>query len=259
MDLGIKEKRAIVCAASKGLGRGCARALAGEGVHVTIAARTDETLEATARAIEAETGTTVTTVAADLTTPDGRAALLAACPEPDILITNSGGETPGDFRDWTRDDWVRALDADMLAPIALIKATVDGMIARRFGRIVNITSSSVKAPLPLLGLTNAGRSGLTGFVSGLAREVAQYGVTINNMLPGAFDTDRLHTVLQFAAERAGRTFDEQVALRKQAIPAHRLGTAEEFGALCAFVCSTHAGYLTAQNFLVDGGAYPGTL
>jgi 3-oxoacyl-[acyl-carrier protein] reductase len=259
MDLGIKEKRAIVCAASKGLGRGCARALAREGVHVTISARTRDALEATAREIEAETGTPVTAVAADVTTPEGRAALLAACPDPDILVTNAGGEPPGEFRDWTRDDWVRALDANMLTPIELIKATLDGMIARRFGRIINITSSSVKAPLPHLGLGNGTRSGLTGFIAGLAREVAQHGITINNMLPGAFDTDRLQTVLRNAAERAGRTFEEQLNIRTQAIPAHRIGSADEFGATCAYLCSMHAGYITAQNLLLDGGAYPGTI
>jgi 3-oxoacyl-[acyl-carrier protein] reductase len=259
MDFGIRGKRAIVCAASKGLGRSCAEALAREGVAVTIAARTREPLEAAAREIEAISGAPVTTVAADLASPEGRATLLAACPQPDILINNEGGEAPGDFRDWTREDWLRSLDANMLAPIELIRATIDGMITRGFGRIVNITSSTVKAPIANLGLTNGVRSGLTGFVSGLAREVAQHGVTINNILPGAFDTDRLHLVLGLAAKSAGRTFEEQLALRKAAIPARRLGSTEEFGALCAFVCSTQAGYLTAQNFLIDGGAYPGTL
>ncbi|HEV3088712.1 MAG TPA: SDR family oxidoreductase [Candidatus Elarobacter sp.] len=258
MDLGINGKRAIVSAASKGLGRGCATALAREGVLVTIAARTREALEATAREIEQETGTSVTAVVADVTTAEGRAAVLAACADPDILVNNAGGEPPGDFRDWAREDWLRALDANMLGPIELIKATIDGMIARRFGRIVNITSSAVKAPIPLLGLSNGSRGGLTGFVAGLARDVAATGVTINNILPGAFDTDRLRTVLTNAGKRAGRTFEEQLAIRVQTIPERRLGTPAEFGALCAFVCSTHAAYITGQNFLIDGGAYPGT-
>jgi len=258
VDLGIKGKRAIVCAASKGLGRGCAQALAREGVRVTIGARTRDALEATAREIEAETGIPVTAVVADVTKPDGRAALLAACPDPDILVNNCGGEPPGDFRDWTRDDWMRAFDSSMLAPIELIKATVDGMIARRFGRIVNITSSAVKSPILNLGLSNGARSGLTGFIAGLARDVAPHGVTINNLLPGAFETDRLRTVLGNVAEHAGRTLEEQIAIRIQTIPGRRLGSPAEFGALCAFVCSTHGGYITGQNLLIDGGAYPGT-
>ncbi|GAC1592159.1 MAG: SDR family oxidoreductase [Candidatus Velthaea sp.] len=258
MDFGIKDKRAIVCAASKGLGRGCAEALAREGVHVTIAARTRDTLERAAREIEAQSGARVTAVVADVTTPDGRAALLAACPDPDILVNNAGGPPPGDFRDWTRDDWMRAVDANMLAPIELIKATLDSMIARRWGRIINITSSAVKAPIPILGLSNGARSGLTGFIAGLARESAPHGVTINNILPGAFDTDRLRTTLNKEAESAGRTIEEQVALRAQSIPGRRLGTPAEFGALCAYVCSMHAGYITGQNLLIDGGAYPGT-
>ena len=259
MDLGISEKRAIVCGASKGLGRACAQALAHEGVRVTITARTRDTLEATAREIEAEAGVPVTPVVADIATPAGRATLLEACAQPDILVNNTGGEPPGEFREWTHDDWIGALEANMLAPIELIRGTIDGMIARRFGRIVNITSSTVKAPIQILGLTNGARSGLTGFVAGLARDVAQYGVTINNLLPGAFDTGRLHTVLGAAAQRAGRTFEAQVEARKQSIPARRLGTPEEFAALCAFMCSAHAGYITGQNLLVDGGAYPGTL
>ncbi len=258
MDLGIEGKRAIVCAASKGLGKGCAYALARERVRVTMAARTRDTLEAAAAEIQADTGTPVTAVVADITTAAGRAALLAACADPDILVNNGGGEPPGDFREWTRDDWIAALDANMLGPIELAKAVVDGMIVRRFGRIVNITSSTVKAPILNLGLTNGARSGLTGFMGGLARAVAPYGVTVNNMLPGAFETDRLRAVLGTVAEHAGRTLEEQIALRVQAIPTHRLGTAAEFGALCAYLCSVHAGYITAQNFLVDGGAYPGT-
>lgn len=249
MDMGIAGKRALVCAASKGLGRGCAEALACEGVAVTIVARTLDVLERTAREIEARSGIPVTFVAADVTTAEGRAAALAACPDPDILVNNAGGPPPGSFRDWERDDWVRALDANMLAPIAFIKATVDGMIARGFGRIVNITSSSVKAPIPILGLSNGARSGLTGFVAGLAREIAPHGVTLNNILPGAFDTERL---------RATGGTPAQLAARIAHIPTRRAGTPAEFGALCAFVCSVHAGYITGQNLLIDGGSYPGT-
>jgi len=258
MDFGIAGKRAIVCAASKGLGRGCAEALAREGVHVTIAARTRDTLERTAHEIEAQTGTRIAFVVADVTTPEGRAALLAAEPAPDILINNAGGPPPGNFRDWSREDWIRAVDANMLAPIELIKSTIDGMIARGWGRVVNITSSAVKAPIPILGLSNGARSGLTGFIAGLAREVASHGVTINNILPGAFDTDRLRITLQKDAERANRSIEEQVRERTGTIPAGRLGQSAEFGAFCAFVCSAHAGYLTGQNLLIDGGAYPGT-
>jgi 3-oxoacyl-[acyl-carrier protein] reductase len=258
VNLGIEGKRAIVCAASQGLGRGCAEALAREGVHVTIAARTRDTLETAAHEIEEETGVPVSAVVADVTTAGGRAAVLEACPEPDILINNGGGEPPGDFRDWAPDDWLRAVNASMITPIEMIKAAIDGMTARRFGRIVNITSSAVKAPLKNLGLSNAGRSGLTGFVAGLAREFAPHGVTINNILPGAFDTGRLRVVLGYAAKQAGRTFEEQLAIRTEAIPAHRIGSAAELGALCAYLCSVHAGYITGQNVLIDGGAYPGT-
>jgi len=258
MDLGIAGKRALVCAASKGLGRGCAEALAREGARVTIAARTRDVLERTAHEIETVTGTPVAWVVADVTTAAGRASALAACPEPDILVNNAGGPPPGSFRDWNRDDWIRALDANMLAPIELIKATIDPMIARRFGRIVNITSAAVKAPIPVLGLSNGARSGLTGFIAGLARDVAPHGVTINNILPGAFDTDRLRVTIVKDAESAGRTLDEQLDVRRKTVPVRRLGDPAEFGALCAFVCSTHAGYITAQNLLIDGGAYPGT-
>jgi 3-oxoacyl-[acyl-carrier protein] reductase len=258
MDLGIAGKRALVCAASKGLGRGCAQALAGEGVLVTIVARTSATLESAAREIEAATGATVRYAVADVTTPDGRAAALAACPDPDILITNAGGPPPGSFRDWDRDDWLGALDANMLAPIELIKATLDAMIARGFGRVVNITSSAVKAPISALGLSNGARSGLTGFIAGLARDVAPHGVTINNLLPGTFGTDRLRGMIAASAQQAGRSAEEQLALAAGRIPARRIGRPDEFGALCAFVCSTHAGYITGQNLLIDGGAYPGT-
>jgi 3-oxoacyl-[acyl-carrier protein] reductase len=259
MDLGIAGRKAIVCAASKGLGRGCARALAGEGVDLVIIARGAEALHHTADEIRRETGVAVTAVAGDITTEEGRRAVLAACPEPDILVTNAGGPPPGDFRDWERADWIRALDANMLTPIALIKAVVDGMIARRFGRIVNITSSAVKAPIDILGLSNGARAGLTGFVAGLARKTVRYNVTINNLLPGPFDTDRLRTNMAAMAERTGRALEEVRRERQQQNPAGRFGTPEEFGAACAFLCGAQAGFITGQNLLLDGGAYPGTL
>jgi 3-oxoacyl-[acyl-carrier protein] reductase len=258
MDLGIKGKSALVCAASKGLGKGCAMALAQEGVNVTIVARTAGPLETTAEEIRQATGVKITTVATDITTAEGRAAALAACPNPDILVNNAGGPPPGDFRDWTREHWIKALDANMLCPIELIKATVDGMIARKFGRIVNITSSSVKAPIDVLGLSNGARSGLTGFVAGVARKTVKHNVTINNLLPGPFDTDRLRGTMTHIAKTSGRSYDEVTAERRNANPAGRFGTAEEFGHACAFLCSAHAGYITGQNLLLDGGHYPGT-
>ncbi len=257
MDLGIAGRRALVCGASKGLGRGCALALAREGCELTIVARGADALERTARDIRA-LGARVTAVAADITTPAGREAALGACASPDILVTNAGGPPPGDFREWSRDDWVRALDANMLTPIALMQATVDGMMARGFGRVVNVTSSSVKAPIPLLGLSNGARSGLTGFVAGLARTTVGRGVTVNNLLPGQFLTDRLRSTMAAGAARAGQPLEQFQAGRERAIPAGRFGTPEEFGALCAFLCSVHASYVTGQNLLVDGGAYPGT-
>ncbi len=258
MDFGIKGKTALVCAASKGLGKGCAMALAREGVEVTILARGREALEATADEIRKATGVKVTAVACDITTPAGRAAALAACPSPDILLNNAGGPPPGDFRDFTRDHWIAALDANMLTPIELIKATVDGMIARKFGRIVNITSSAVKAPIEVLGLSNGARSGLTGFVAGLSRKTVAHNVTINNMLPGLFDTDRLKTSSESMAKLQSKPFDEVHAARKKTVPAGRFGSAEEFGQLCAYLCSQQAGYITGQNMLIDGGAFPGT-
>ncbi len=257
MNLGIAGKKALVCGASKGLGRGCALALAREGCDVTVVARGAAALEAVGREIR-EAGGRATAVAADVTAPEGRAAALAACPDPDILVNNAGGPPPGDFRDWKRDDWIRALDANMLSPIELIRATVDGMMARGYGRIVNITSSAVKAPIPLLGLSNGARSGLTGFVAGLARSTIRRGVTVNNLLPGQFLTDRLRSHLAAAARHAGEPAEAFMAGREEAIPAGRFGTPEELGAVCAFLCSIHAGYITGQNVLVDGGAYPGT-
>lgn len=260
MDLGISGRRALVCAASKGLGRACAAALAREGVAVTIVARGAEALEATAAELRKLGGAdaAVTTVAADITTPEGRAAALAACPAPDILVNNAGGPPPGDFRDWSREDWLTALDANMLTPIELIKATVDGMIGRRFGRIVNITSGAVKAPIDVLGLSNGARSGLTGFVAGLARKTVMHNVTINNLLPGFFATDRMQAVIGGQAKARGVSYEAALAERVAAIPAGRVGDPAEFGAACAWLCSAQAGYITGQNWLLDGGAYPGT-
>ncbi len=258
MDLGIRGKHALVCGASKGLGRGCAEALAAEGVQVTLVARNTDTLEAAAADIRRSTGAVVTPVACDITTAEGRAKALIACPQPDILITNAGGPPSGDFRNWSRDDWIAALDANMLTPIELIKATVDGMIARRFGRIVNITSSAVKAPIDILGLSNGARAGLTGFVAGLARKTVMHNVTINNLLPGPFDTDRLNAILAASAAATGKSLEDIRDARRLQNPAQRFGTAAEFGAVCAFLCSSHAGYMTGQNILLDGGAYPGT-
>jgi 3-oxoacyl-[acyl-carrier protein] reductase len=258
MDLGIRGKHALVCAASKGLGNGCAVALAREGVDLTIVARTREPLAVAAAEIRSASGVTVNAVCADITTEKGRAKVLAACPDPDILVTNAAGPPPGDFRDWTRDDWIRALDANMLTPIALIKATVDGMIARRFGRIINITSSAVKAPIESLGLSNGARSGLTGFIAGLARKTVRDNVTINNILPGPFATDRMWALTEAAAKSSGKPFDEIWTERATANPAGRFGDPLEFGQLCAYLCSVQAGYITGQNILIDGGAYPGT-
>jgi 3-oxoacyl-[acyl-carrier protein] reductase len=259
MDMGIKGRTALVCAASKGLGKGCAQALAAEGVNLVITARGKEALEATAAEIRKSTGVKVTTVAGDIATAEGRAAALAACPSPDILINNAGGPPPGDFRNWSREDWLKALDANMLTPIELIKATVDGMIARKFGRIVNITSGAVRAPIAELGLSNGARTGLTGFVAGISRQTVAHNVTINGLLPGPFDTDRLRGNLKFNAQKLGKTEAELEKVRKDANPAKRFGTIEEFGAACAFLCSTHAGFITGQNLLMDGGQFPGTL
>jgi 3-oxoacyl-[acyl-carrier protein] reductase len=258
MDLGIKGKTALVCGASKGLGRGCAEALAADGVNLVLVARSADALERTADEIRRAHGVNVIAVAADITTPEGRAQALAACPAPDILITNAGGPPTGDFRDWGREQWIAALDANMLTPIELIKATVDGMMDRGFGRIVNITSSAVKAPIDILGLSNGARSGLTGFVAGIARKTVAKNVTINNLLPGPFDTDRLAATMSGAAKASGKTIDEVKEARRKLNPAQRFGTAAEFGAACAFICSVHAGYMTGQNVLLDGGAYPGT-
>jgi len=258
MDLGIRGKNALVCAASKGLGKGCAMSLAREGVNLFIIARGKEALEATADEIRKATGAKVVAVAGDITTPAGRAQALAACPNPDILVNNAGGPPPGDFRNWSREDWLKAIDANMLTPIELIKATLDGMIARRFGRVVNITSSAVKAPIAELGLSNGARTGLTGFIAGIARRSAAHNVTINNLLPGRFWTDRLKGNTEHNAKQQGKTVEEVKAALEKSIPAGRFGTAEEFGDACAYLCSAQSSYVIGQNFLIDGGAYPGT-
>jgi 3-oxoacyl-[acyl-carrier protein] reductase len=264
MDMGIAGKWALVCGASKGLGLGCAEALAREGVHVLLVARGADALEAAAARLRSSAGlpkgTQVATVAADITTDAGRAKVFAVRKDFDIVVTNAGGPPPGDFRQWGREEWIKAVDANMLTPIELIKACVDGMAERGFGRIVNITSSAVKAPIDILGLSNGARSGLTGFVAGLARtsKLASANVTINNLLPGAFDTDRLRGTLDGAAKKTGQPVEAVADARRKGIPAQRFGVPAEFGATCAFLCSAHASYITGQNVLIDGGAYPGT-
>ncbi len=264
MDLGLKGKWALVGGASKGLGFGCAQSLAREGVNVVIVARGAEALEAAAIELR-KLGTTILAVAVDITTEQGREAIWSVAGGPgknfDIVVTNAGGPPPGDFRNWERDDWMKALDANMLTPIELIKATVDGMAARGFGRIINITSSAVKAPIDSVGLSNGSRSGLTGFVAGVARtqKLAANNVTINNLLPGAYDTDRLKGTMKGAAEKTGQSLDAVAEARKKTIPAQRFGNPQEFGDTCAFLCSAQAGYMTGQNILTDGGAYAGTV
>jgi 3-oxoacyl-[acyl-carrier protein] reductase len=258
MDLGIRGRTALVCAASKGLGRACAVSLAREGVRLVITARGRDALEATASEIRKACGVEVTAITGDITTDEGRRDALTACPAPDILVTNAGGPPTGDFRDWDREAWLKAINANMLTPIELIKATVDGMISRRFGRIVNITSTSVKAPIPALGLSNGARAGLTGFIAGLARQTAKHNVTINNLLPGSFLTDRTRQTIAGFAKAAGLSEEQVAADRLRSIPAGRLGDPPEFGDACAYLCSAQASYVTGQNFLIDGGAYPGT-
>jgi 3-oxoacyl-[acyl-carrier protein] reductase len=263
MDLGLKGKWALVGGASKGLGLGCATALAQAGVHLVMVSRGAEALEASAAQLRT-LGVTVLTVAQDITTEVGRAAIWSVAGGPgknfDIVVTNAGGPPVGDFREWDREAWIKAVDANMLTPIELIKATVDGMASRGFGRIVNITSSAVKAPIDILGLSNGARSGLTGFVAGLSRTTALAGnnVTINNLLPGAFDTDRLKTTLAGAAAKTGQSIEALAQARKKLAPAQRFGHPDEFGQTCAFLCSQHAGFITGQNILIDGGAFPGT-
>ncbi|WP_028605696.1 SDR family oxidoreductase [Ottowia thiooxydans] len=263
MDLGIANKWALVCGASKGLGLGCAAALVGEGVNVVMVARGQEALDAAAARLRAGAvggkPIEIITVPADITTVEGRAAVFAVRQDFDIVVTNAGGPPSGDFRDWDREAWIKAVDANMLTPIELIKAVVDGMAARGFGRIVNITSSAVKAPIDILGLSNGARSGLTGFVAGVARnpQLASKGVTINNLLPGKFDTDRLASIYQASAEKTSQSIDAVRAVAQKQVPAQRFGTPQEFGAICAFLCSQQAGYLTGQNIMPDGGLYPG--
>ena len=259
MDLGLQGKTAIVCAASKGLGKACAMSLAKNGVNLVINSRTAADLEATAAEIRAATGVKVTAVAADITTPEGRAAVLAACPSPDILVNNAGGPPRGDFRDLAEDDWMKAVNGNMITPIMLIKAVVDGMIAKKFGRIVNITSGSVKSPIPELGMSNGARAGLTGFVGGLARQVAKHNVTINGLLPGPFLTDRLRGGSAEAARKTNRPVDEIIAERAQNSPAGRVGDPFEFGEACAFLCAASSGFIVGQNLLLDGGAFNSTM
>ena len=258
MDMGIRGKTALVCASSKGLGRACAFSLAREGVNLVITARGKEALEKTAEEIRAATGVKVVAVASDIATEAGRAAVLAACPQPDILVNSAGGPPPGDFRNWNRDIWIAALDMNMIAPIEMIKATVDHMIARKFGRVVNITSSTVKAPIEALGLSNGARAGLTGFIAGIARKTVAHNVTINNLLPGPFDTDRLRSNFANLAKSRGVSVDVVRQERMSQNPAGRLGDPAEFGDTCAYLCSAQAGFVTGQNFLIDGGGYPGT-
>ncbi len=255
MDLGIRGRKAIVCAASKGLGRACAMSLAREGVDLVITARTASDLERTAAEIRQATGASVTAIPGDIATEAGRTAALAACPNPDILVNNAGGPPPGDFRQWDRDTWIKALDANMLAPIFMVKAVIDGMIERKFGRIVNITSASVKSPIPQLGMSNGARAGLTGFVGGLARQVARHNVTINNLLPGPFLTDRLRSGAAHLAQRNNRTVEEELALRARENPTGRIGDPAEFGEACAFLCAASSGFIVGHNLLIDGGAF----
>lgn len=259
MDLGLQGKWALVCGASSGLGMACAMSLAREGVNIVMAARTEQTLMESAKQIQVLTSAQVVPVVADVSEPEDRLRLVRSAPQIDILINNAGGPRPADFRELSREDWLAAIDMNMLAPIDLIKLTIDQMIERRFGRIVNITSSAVKSPVDMLILSNGPRAGLTGAVSGIARQVAQYNVTINNVMPGKFDTDRLRSNNSRRAMQSGRSLQEEVARQVSAIPAQRLGTAPEFGEACAFLCSRQAGYITAQSLLIDGGLFPGIL
>lgn len=259
MDLEISGKSAIVCGSSKGLGKACALALCKEGVNVWISARGEASLQSAAAEISAGGCGEVHTVVADVTTEEGRYALFAACPKPDILINNAGGPPPGDFRDWDQTDWFAAINANMFSAIDMIRRSLDGMVERRFGRIVNITSIAVKMPQAPLGLSNGARAGLTGFVSGIAREPSQYNVTINNLLPGFIATDRLKSLVKGWAANEGADAEQYSEAFFNKIPAKRPGDPDEFGAICAFLCSQQAAYLTAQNILMDGGVFPGTL
>jgi len=257
VDLGIRGRKALLSGASRGLGKACALALAHEGVDITIVARTRDVLEKAGAEIAQDTGVKVTTVVGDITTQQGRSAAVAACPQPDILLNNADGPLPGDFREWSRDDWIAALDAMMLSPIEMMRLTVDGMMARGFGRVLNIVSRSVKIPQSELGLSNGARSGLVGFVAGLARQTVGRNVTINNLLPGIFDSDAQRAHVRALVE-PGKNFEELWRARGEANPARRYGRPAELGAYCAFLCSEHAGFITGQNLLIDGGSYPGT-
>ena len=259
LDFGITGKTAIVCASSKGLGYGCAEALAKVGVNLVMCARGADLLEKSAQNIRDLTNVTVKTVACDITTPDGRAQVLDAAGEVDILVNNAGGPPPGNFRDWTRDDWIAAIDANMMTAIELTKAVIDPMIERRFGRIVNITSGSVKSPIPALGLSNGARAGLTGFAAGVSREVVQHNVTINGLLPGQFNTDRIEALITNSAKAQNISTDEMRSILEDRNPTKRLGDITEFGFACAWLCSAHSGYITGQNILMDGGAFNATL
>lgn len=259
MDFGLKGKWALVCAGSKGLGFACAEALAEEGVNIVLVARGQEALDVAAQKIRNASSVEVKTVAADITSVEGRSLALEAAASPDILINNAGGPPAGDFRTFTSEDWIKALEANMLTPIELIKAVLDGMIERKFGRIVNITSAAVKAPIPILGLSNGARAGLTGFIAGLSRQTPMHNVTINNILPGAFATETMRGRMDAMAKQSGKTVEEIAQQRLNAIPAGRFGEPKEFGQLCAYICSAQASYITGQNFLIDGGGYPGTL
>ncbi|MEL6282503.1 MAG: SDR family oxidoreductase [Pseudomonadota bacterium] len=259
MDLGIKGRRAIVCASSKGLGRASAEKLAEAGVNLVLNARSEGPLEETAEAIRSAYGVEVTAVAADVTTDEGRAALLAAEPSADILVNNAGGPPPGLWSEWGEEEWRAAVTANMLTPILLSTAVLPGMCERGWGRIVNITSASVKSPIPELGLSNGARAGLTGFVAGTARQVARQGVVMNNLLPGAHWTDRLESNIAFRAEKAGLSYDDMKARMEAGNPTGRMGEAAEFGAVCAFLCSQHVGFMVGQNVLLDGGAFNATM
>ncbi|MGI3168148.1 SDR family oxidoreductase [Pseudooceanicola sp. C21-150M6] len=258
MDLGIAGKRALVCASSKGLGRGCALALADAGVELVLNARGAEALEATAQEIRDTYGVPVTAVAADITSEEGRAQVLEQAGQIDILVNNAGGPPPGFWSDWDRADFIKALDSNMLTPIALMKALLPGMIDRGWGRVVNITSASVKSPISQLGLSNSARAGLTGYVAGTSRQVAKHGVIINNLLPGSHDTDRIRTMIQQTADRTGTSYEEAAKERDEACPTGRIGTAEDFGATCAFMCSQYVAFMVGQNILLDGGSFNST-
>lgn len=259
MDLGINGKRALVCASSKGLGKGCAENLAAAGVDLVMCARGSDALEATAEDIRSRFGVEVVTIATDITTEQGQQDVLQAAGDIDILVTNAGGPPPGMWSDWTRDDFIKALDANMITPISLIKAVLPSMMDKGWGRIVNITSQSVKAPIAVLGLSNSARAGLTGYVAGTARQVAGHGVTINNLMPGIHATDRAVALDTGVANQQGISIEEAAVQRAKTIPAGRYGTAQEFGATCAFLCSQHAGFIIGQNVLLDGGAVNATL